>query len=230
MTSKAPPQWMKFSPDDWQSDTALKSCSLAARGLWIEMIALMHKSPRYGHLIVGGRILDDAALAALVGAPTHEVSALLGDLEQAGVFTKSSDGAIYSRRMVRDHKRSNVNRKNGKKRWKEDNSQPPDIVEENKVRKANCNARKIRGNITPNGVNIPALETGELWPDDRIPESLGRRLVDEIGEVAYRSWFADVVVRDGRLIAPSRFKSDWIRDNYGQLLRQGGITEIVTSH
>lgn len=36
--------WLKFYPTDWRSDPALKMCSLAARGLWIEMIALMHEA------------------------------------------------------------------------------------------------------------------------------------------------------------------------------------------
>jgi hypothetical protein len=44
-------QWY---PGDWRRDTALQSCSIAARGLWVEMLNLMHDGEPYGHLTAGG--------------------------------------------------------------------------------------------------------------------------------------------------------------------------------
>jgi len=46
--------WMKFYPADWRSDPMLRLCSLAARGLWAEMICLMHEAEPYGSLLVNG--------------------------------------------------------------------------------------------------------------------------------------------------------------------------------
>ena len=40
----------QFYPGDWQHDINLRSCSLEARGLWIEMMAIFHQSDRYGRL------------------------------------------------------------------------------------------------------------------------------------------------------------------------------------
>lgn len=133
---------MKFYPTDWRSDSKLRICGLAARGLWIEMLGVMHESDRYGHLVIGGRILDGASLSALIGAPTHEIVALLDELEQAGVFSRSRDGAIYSRKMVRDYKRSNVNRKNVKKRWNLDHPQDTESNDKKDSRNTTCNTRK----------------------------------------------------------------------------------------
>jgi len=107
--------WMKFYPQDWRADEKLRMCSLAARGLWLEMLAIMHRSERYGHLLVNGHVPTDAQLAILVGAPPSEVTALLADLDGAGVFSRSANGAIYSRRMTRDHKKAKKARENGKK-------------------------------------------------------------------------------------------------------------------
>lgn len=106
---------MKFYPQDWRADEKLRLCSLSARGLWIEMLAIMHRSERYGHLLIGGLVPTDAQLAVQVGAPPHEVSELIGQLESAGVFSRSTGGAIYSRRMTRDQRRAQNARKNGKK-------------------------------------------------------------------------------------------------------------------
>lgn len=106
--------WMKFYPSDWRSDPRLRMCGLAARGLWIEMLALMHEADPYGHLLVSGIAPTDAQLGVLVGAPSDQVPELLGELETAGVFSRTRAGVIYSRRMTRDEKKRQTARRNGK--------------------------------------------------------------------------------------------------------------------
>lgn len=106
--------WSKFYWADWRSDPRLRMCGLAARGLWIEMLALMHEAEPYGHLVVSGNAPTDAQLGVLVGAPSTQVPELLGELERAGVFSRTRKGTIYSRRMLRDEKRVLTAQKNGK--------------------------------------------------------------------------------------------------------------------
>lgn len=106
--------WLKFYPTDWRADPALRMCSLAARGLWIEMIALMHEAVPYGHLLISDHPPTDAQLAVLAGAPPELVTEMLGELEAARVFSRTRKGVIYSRRMVRDEKLSALAAKNGK--------------------------------------------------------------------------------------------------------------------
>lgn len=98
--------WMKFYPRDWRGDQALQVVSLASRGLWMEMLCVMHEGAPYGHLTVGGQPLSDAALARLVGTSVEEVQALLVELRAAGVFRQTRGGVVYSKRMTDDHKRS----------------------------------------------------------------------------------------------------------------------------
>lgn len=107
--------WMKFYPSDWRADPALRSCSIAARGLWIEMLAIMHEAEPRGHLLVHGRSPTDTQLAVLAGISPDQLPDLLGELEAAGVFSRTSKGVIYSRRMTRDTKSSKTARKNGQK-------------------------------------------------------------------------------------------------------------------
>lgn len=111
MTAAAKNPWMKFYPADWRADPQLRMCSLAARGLWVEMLCLMHEAEPYGHLTVNGRPVTDAQLAVLCGLPPVELGALLTELEEAGVFSRARNRVIYSRRMTRDEKR----RKDGEK-------------------------------------------------------------------------------------------------------------------
>lgn len=106
--------WLKFFPTDWRADPALRMCGLAARGLWIEMIAIMHEAVPYGHLLVSGHPPTDAQLAVLAGAPSDQISDLLGELEAAGVFSRTRGGVIYSRRMTRTEKKIAIARKHGK--------------------------------------------------------------------------------------------------------------------
>jgi hypothetical protein len=117
---------MKFYPADWRSDPALRSCTIAARGLWIEMMAIMHEAEPYGSLLVKGKRVDKKQLAALAGVPERECTVLLLELEGMGVFGRDPDGTIYSRRMRRDYARAEEGRKQVSKRWtkKESEEEP----------------------------------------------------------------------------------------------------------
>jgi hypothetical protein len=106
--------WMKFYPADWRSDPMLRLCSLAARGLWMEMICLMHEADPYGHLLINRKAPSDMQLGLLTGVDPSTVRTLLSELEEAGVFSRNRSGVIYSRRMVADEKRSLLGRKTGK--------------------------------------------------------------------------------------------------------------------
>lgn len=105
----------QFYPADWRTDSALQSCSLAARGLWHEMLCLMHECEPYGHLAVNGKPMKPAQVARLVGISEREYQKLLAELMDAGVPSLSQEGCIYSRRMVRDEHIRNVRAEAGKK-------------------------------------------------------------------------------------------------------------------
>lgn len=92
----------QFYPGDWLNDAALRMCSVGARGLWIEMICLMHQGSTYGYLKVNGKVILPVNLARMVGATFAEVDGWLDELHGAGVFSIGDDGAIFSRRMIRD--------------------------------------------------------------------------------------------------------------------------------
>src|SRR5688572_23363657 len=90
----------QFYPADWQKDAELQSCSIASRGLWIEIMCICHQCDPYGYLAINGSPMGPERLARLVGESPALIKKLLKELEDAGVFSKDEQGRIYSRRMV----------------------------------------------------------------------------------------------------------------------------------
>lgn len=94
--------WLKFWPADWAGDRKLHGCSLAARGLWIELCCLMHEARPYGHLVHAGKPMPLERIARQAACSVQEVDALMAELDEAGVISRTDAGVIFSRRMVRD--------------------------------------------------------------------------------------------------------------------------------
>jgi hypothetical protein len=107
-------RWMKFWPQDWEGDVALRVVSLSAQGLWMRLVCAMHRSEPYGHLTMNGRPMSVRQVASLASISEREAKKLLDELEKAGVFSRTEDGVIFSRRLVRDRAVSEAGRQNGK--------------------------------------------------------------------------------------------------------------------
>ena len=108
--------WIKFYPGDWRNNLALQGCSLAARGLWVELLALMRGCPREGLLTTNCKPMTTARIAALVNAEEAEIVRLLAELEAAKVV-KRIDGCIASTRMMRWAQKASDGEKSASKRW-----------------------------------------------------------------------------------------------------------------
>ena len=96
--------FLQLYPSAWLSDS-VSGCSLAAQGLWMRMMFIMHTSERYGYLVENGLPIPPDSVARRCGCYPAEYQPLYAELERAGVPSVSSDGIIYSRRMVRDSQR-----------------------------------------------------------------------------------------------------------------------------
>lgn len=105
---------LQFYPSDWLRDPGLRSCSLEARGLWIDSISFMHEGEPYGHLTLNGHDIEPATLARMVGSSLRDVQRALAELETAGVLSRTEKGTIFSRRMVRDEEVRNKRAEGGR--------------------------------------------------------------------------------------------------------------------
>ena len=106
----------QFYPGDWRKDMGVQSLSFHDRGVWWEMLCLMHESERRGVLVLNGTAMGEEILARLLGLDKQILTTALTNLLTSGVASREQDtGAIYSRRMVKDEKLRKVRAESGKK-------------------------------------------------------------------------------------------------------------------
>jgi hypothetical protein len=105
----------KWYWSDWMSDPGVRASSYAARGLWMDLLCIAATADPTGYVVLNGRPLTASDIARLTGGDASEVEILLDELDRNGVFTRDRHGRIYSRRMLREAKRTKISRQNGKK-------------------------------------------------------------------------------------------------------------------
>jgi len=85
----------QFYPGDWLTDTALRCCSIGARGLWIDMICFMHGGSTYGYLKVNHKVIHTSNLARMVGLTADEAEGYIQELIDAGVCQVDEEGLLF---------------------------------------------------------------------------------------------------------------------------------------
>lgn len=105
----------QFYPADWRKDPAVQALDYEARGIWHEMLCLMHESEQRGVLLLNGQPMPEDALARLLGLDNQKLTDVLTKLVKYGVARiREEDGAIYNKRMVADEKLCEIRRNIGK--------------------------------------------------------------------------------------------------------------------
>lgn len=145
---------IQFYTGDWLKEPRLKFVSLAAQGLWINLLCHMNESHVRGVLVNHkGTPYTRAEIAVLLGKNLVELNPLFDELEHQEVYSIDGRGAIYCRRLVRDEEFRRQKEENGKKggRPKNDDAPPPPHPE-NQTNNQNYNQdeTKMKPNIKPN--------------------------------------------------------------------------------
>lgn len=92
--------YMQFYVDDWKSEFGLALCSLAARGLWIEVLGAMHQAGRSG--VLAGTAEQ---ISRVCRCTASDVVTALSELRLNGVAEVEEHDGVYtivSRRMRRE--------------------------------------------------------------------------------------------------------------------------------
>jgi hypothetical protein len=106
---------MQWYPADWRADNGVQSLSFHDRGVWFELLNIMHSTSERGVLAINGAPMSDEMIARLLGLDNQSVNQTLSNLLTYGVAKRrQEDGAVYSKRMVEDEKLSQVRREAGK--------------------------------------------------------------------------------------------------------------------
>lgn len=107
-------EWIKWFPHKYRDEVGLRFCSFAAEGLWMAILMRMHTNDPYGHLTLAGRAPSSKEIAKILGKGTaSQIQSSLEELEHERVFSRTPDGIIYCRRMVRDNRRRLIAKENG---------------------------------------------------------------------------------------------------------------------
>jgi hypothetical protein len=199
----------QFYPSDWLRDTALRSCSVGARGLWIDMICFMHEGNPYGTLKVGNKVILPANLAPMIGATLPEVEGWLDELGSAGVFDVGENGEIVSRRMIRDEILRNKRAEGGKlggnpalMKSKDNLKDNPKVQKEDKAKPTPSSSSSSSSSSSNNPPNPPRGDGEARSPKPRIPTSPEAKTIAELyGRRPTTAW-SDKEVRALKAILP----------------------------
>ena len=109
--------WGKWFWADWLADPGLRACSVGARGIWMDMLCIAGQHDPIGYVAIAGRKIGATEIARLTGTQIDVVQQAVDELAANNVFSRTREGVIYSRRMIRDARRndSDTKRTNGKK-------------------------------------------------------------------------------------------------------------------
>ena len=127
-----------FFPGDWLKDPALRSCDIADRGSWIDLLCFMWESEERGKLVLNGRPMTIEEIANLLHVDCQTASKTIAKLIANGVASvEQNTGKIISRRLVREETdrqekanrnkeiavlRSEAGKKGASKRWQKEPS------------------------------------------------------------------------------------------------------------
>lgn len=124
----------QFYTGDWLKDPNLRRCSLAARGVYIDMLCLMFECEIRGVLATNGVAWSEREIAATISGEPSQLLSCVEELLRKGVVSRDdadgnstgTPGSIYSRRMVRDEKSRASNRERQRRHYHKalDNGQP----------------------------------------------------------------------------------------------------------
>jgi hypothetical protein len=166
-------------------------------------MCIAHESEEYGKLKQNGRGFSHKTLAKLVGLSPQTTLKLLKELEENGVFSRDEDGAIYSRRMVRDEELRKIRAEAGSK-----GGNPillGNLVKQNGKQKPTPSSSSS-SSVTPLSEPTPTLEEFLAWANRcSLPADIAEAWFDRANgrTFTFEGYWTD---RDGRAI------TDWRRE------------------
>jgi len=104
----------QFVPSDWMGDRLLRLCSLETRGLWIDILCVMHMSEERGYLTLKGEILDEKMLQKMLNVSTKKFQFCFQELVHFEIIKKDEKGRYFSKSMVENERISKKRRASGK--------------------------------------------------------------------------------------------------------------------
>lgn len=214
----------QFYPADWRKDPSVQSLSFFERGVWFEILCLMHESEHRGKLLLNGKKMPEEALSRLLGLDKQNLTKVLTTLIEYGVASIDDEtGALISRRMVRDERLIQIRAESGKK-----GGNPALLKQKSTKEKKEVN-HKSKQNPTPSSSSSTSVTSSKddvrptpppRYPGERVKPYLP---LDELKAIVMadrqtEKSFVQVYYRAG--LPPDRL-SDWLDAFHSQLIHDG---------
>lgn len=114
MSNKLPA--IQFYPNDWRGDIGVQSLSYHDRGVWLEILFLMHSSEQRGLLLLNGKPMPNEVLARHLALDKQKLEQTIENFISYGVASIDEEtGALMNRRMVKDEHIRQVRKEAGAK-------------------------------------------------------------------------------------------------------------------
>lgn len=221
--------YMQFYVDDWKSELGLMLCSLAARGLWIEVLGAMHQAGRSG--VLAGTADQ---ISRVCRCTASDVVTALSELRLNGVAeVEEHDGGVYTIVCRRMRRESRERAQNAERQ-----------ARFQAVRKQ-CVNGAITGGITAFKRRDNAVETEtdikKTTPNGVVEKRFSPPTVEQIGEYCAErrngvdpSRFFDYYQSKGWMVGKAKMKDwraavrTWERNNPGpdDPKKSGGLMDI----
>ena len=116
---------MPFYFDNWRKAPEIRALDLDVRMIWFEMLGFMWESTKRGYLTLNGNPVITPVISKMIGVDINVLERAIQQMEQFNVFSRSDDGTIFCRKMVRDEeiraKKSIAGKVGMKKRYEKNN-------------------------------------------------------------------------------------------------------------
>ena len=159
----------QFYTGDWMKDTNLRICSPAARGVLADLLCLMWESEKRGVLRANSRAISIKKLSKSIAGCTPKLIKELVDNRVVRIARK--DGALYSKRQVRDELKRRHKSQNGQKGGKQNPSKPPSKSKAKRGSSSSSSSSssiktKSKTPLPPKGENRFIAECGIEFPEN----------------------------------------------------------------
>jgi hypothetical protein len=188
-----------FDVDHWATDAELRRCTHFEKGIWIDLLCLMWKSPQRGRMVSPeGEPWSLEEIAAALGGDNAATVGALTALLRKGVASRDSAEAIICRKMVREESTRKGNRER-QARLRENVT--PDVT-------AMSRSGGVRGGSVFEDPN--STKTGNT-EKTLIPESIDLPFASDAFKAAWENWLAYRRESHMRAYKPRGLKAQFAR-------------------
>lgn len=129
---------IQFYPADWRKDIAVQSLTYEQKGIWIELLCIMHETEERGRLVANGLPIPCHLVARWLLLDVRKFDRIMSHFLVSRVaFMEPNTKIIYNKRMVEDERVMKLRREAGRKGGNPFLVNQRDIQEVNQKRKQN---------------------------------------------------------------------------------------------